>query len=219
MTRTKTWRNGTLALCKSVKRLKDSPHSLPSLRSFSSFHGNPPSLPALQITVVELSRFRLTLLFRFSRFPPPPFSSIFFHFLELTLGANEIRFDRNEIRSPAWMKIIRQTVSQAFVHNSSWNIYICTMRLVIEWEGRNTSVINRPTMHGVQSCIRSGEKCRLRLKVSQGKLDAIGIEKRRQQVSGSVTAPAITAKWFSIGCYYYKTATRFERYFVVLIKR
>lgn len=36
MTRTKTWRNGTLALCKSVKRLKDSPHGLPSLRSLFS---------------------------------------------------------------------------------------------------------------------------------------------------------------------------------------
>lgn len=44
VTRTKTWRNGTSALCKSVKRLKDSPHALPWLRSSPSLHFRPENL-------------------------------------------------------------------------------------------------------------------------------------------------------------------------------
>lgn len=71
VTRTKTWRNGTLALCKSVKRLKDSPHALPSPRSFS-FFSTKIHLPRLALAILSLFSTPLSL----SSFPSPSIQSI-----------------------------------------------------------------------------------------------------------------------------------------------
>ena len=77
VTRTKTWRNGTLALCKSVKRLKDSPHALPSPRSFS-FFSTKIHLPRLALAILSLfsTPLSFSLFLPFSFFLDPIYPPI-----------------------------------------------------------------------------------------------------------------------------------------------